>query len=164
MLPNQTYLVQQLTNQVAAVINQDSQLEEFFQFIERKVQAVSVPYKPEAVRAFYFSLFHNRDLNLAIALDSKLAHNLANDLALDLALARALHLALTLVKNPNLKQFLDFSFALEFDSNLVIASDLQQALSHLKQKLPTPAQGKECLLNWWSTNGDDWGKQVSSGN
>ncbi|MEM6611935.1 MAG: NACHT domain-containing NTPase [Cyanobacteria bacterium P01_C01_bin.72] len=156
MLPNQAYLVQQLTNQVTAIINQDTQLHEFFQFIERKIQSLSVPYKPEAVRAFYFSLFHNRDLNLAIALDSKLANSLANDLALDLALERAFHLALTLVKNPNVKQILNFSFALEFDSNLIIASDFQQALSNLKQKLPTPAQGKEYLLNWWSTNGDDW--------
>lgn len=156
MLPNKTYLMQQLTTQVSDIIKQDPKLSEFFQFIERKTQSLSVPYKLEAVRAFYFSLFHNRDLNLAIALDSQLAKELANDLALDLALEKVFHLALALVKKPDIRQILNFSFALEFDSNLVIASDFQQALNDLKQKLPHPAQGKEHLQNWWSTNGDDW--------
>ena len=159
MLPNANYLIEQLKNQVDAIIKDDTQLQEFLQFIERKTQSLSVPYKPEAVRAFYFSLFHNRDLNLAIALDSKLANDLANDLALDLALERAFDLALALVENPDIKQILNFSFALEFDSNLVISSDLKQALHDLKQKLPIPAQGKEHLLNWWSTNGNDWVNQ-----
>ena len=156
MLPDKAYLMQQLKNQVSAMIKEDTQLQKFFQFIERKTQALSLPYNPEAVRAFYFSLFHNRDLNLAIALDSRLADDLANDLALDLALERAFHLALALVKNPHIKQILNFSFAFEFDSNLIISSDFKQALNDLKQKLPMPEQGKEHLLSWWSINGDDW--------
>ena len=108
------------------------------------------------MRAFYFSLFHNRDLNLAIALDPQLAKELPNDLALDLALERAYDLALSLVENPDIKQILNFSFALEFKSNLVVSPDFKQALDNLKQQLPDLAQGKKHLLTWWLTNGDDW--------
>lgn len=156
MLPNPDYLIQQLKIQVDSILKEDSQLSEFFQFIDRKTKALSVPYKPAAVRAFYFSLFYNRDLNLAIALDSQLAKELPKDLALDLALARACDLAQSLVENPDIKQILNFSFALEFKSNLILAPDLKQALDLLKQELPDPAQGKEHLLTWWSANGDNW--------
>ena len=156
MLPNADYLMQQLKIQVDALLKEDSQLQEFLQFIDQKTKALSVPYKPAAVRAFYFSLFHNRDLNLAIALDRQLAKGLANDLVLDLALERAFDLALSLVKNPDIKQILNFSFALEFESNLILSPDMKQALDSLKQELPNPAKGKEHLLTWWSTNGEDW--------
>ncbi|MDJ0568269.1 MAG: NACHT domain-containing NTPase, partial [Pleurocapsa sp. MO_192.B19] len=141
MLPNTDYLMQQLKNQVDAILKEDTQLQEFLQFIDRKTQALSLPYKAAAVRAFYFSLFHNRDLNLAIALDPQLAKELPNDLALDLALERAYDLALSLVENPDIKQILNFSFALEFESNLILSPDMKQALDSLKQKLPDPAKG-----------------------
>ncbi len=156
MLPKADYLIQQLKIQVDSILKEDTQLQEFLQFIDQKTQALSLPYKPAAIRAFYFSLFYNRDLNLAIALDSQLAKELPNDLALDLALERACDLALSLIQNPNIKQILNFSFALEFESNLVLSPDIKQALNSLKQQLPDPAQGKEYLLTWWSTNGDDW--------
>ena len=159
MLENADYLMQQLKNQVDAILKEDTKLQEFLQFIDRKTQALSLPYKPEALRAFYFSLFHNRDLNLAIALDPQLAKELPNDLALDLALERACDLARSLVKNPDIKQILNFSFALEFKSNLVVSSDLKQAIDLLKQQLPDLAQGKEHLLTWWSNNGSNWLKR-----
>ncbi|NJK57259.1 MAG: NACHT domain-containing NTPase [Pleurocapsa sp. SU_5_0] len=159
LLPNVDYLMQQLKIQIDLILAKDSQLQEFLQFIDQKTQALSLPYKPEAVRAFYFGLFHNRDLNLAISLDPKLAQELTNDLALDLALERAFDLALSLLKNPDIKQILNFSFALEFESNLVLSLNLKQALDNLKQKLPNPSQGREHLLTWWSTNANDWVNQ-----
>lgn len=159
MLPNADYLMQQLKTQVDLILAEDSQLQKFLQFIDQKTKTLSVPYKPAAVRAFYFSLFHNRDLNLAIALDSQLAQKLPNDLALDLALERAFGLALSLVKHPDIKQILNFSFSLEFESNLLISLDIKQALNDLKQELPEPSKGKEYLLTWWSNNGKDWLKK-----
>ncbi|WP_036478888.1 NACHT domain-containing NTPase [Myxosarcina sp. GI1] len=156
MLPNADYLVRQLKQQVDLILAAVPQLQEFLQFIDRKAKALSVPYKPAAVRAFYFSLFHNRDLNLAIALDSQLAGELANDLALDLALERAFAIALSLAENPDIKQILNFSFALEFESSCSLSADMKQALDSLKQQLPDPAEGKNYLLTWWSNNGCDW--------
>ncbi|MGL6340596.1 MAG: NACHT domain-containing protein, partial [Waterburya sp.] len=159
MLPNTDYLMQQLKTQVDLILAEDSQLQKFLQFINQKTKTLSLPYKSAAVRAFYFSLFQNRDLNLAIALDPQLAQGLVNDLALDLTLERAWDLALSLVKNPNIQQILNFSFALEFESNLVISLDLKQALNVLKQELPEPSKGKEFLLTWWSNHGQDWLKK-----
>ncbi|MCC0179226.1 NACHT domain-containing NTPase [Waterburya agarophytonicola K14] len=156
MLSNADYLIQQLKKQVDTILQQEPLLQKFLQFINQKTEVLSIPYKPAAVRAFYFSLFSNRDLNLPIALDSQLAKELPNDLALDLALEKAYDLALSLVKNPNIKQILNFSFALEFESNLILSPDIKQALNNLKKTLPDPAQGKEYLLTWWLTNGDDW--------
>ncbi|MFM2315283.1 MAG: hypothetical protein RLZZ04_4559 [Cyanobacteriota bacterium] len=159
MLQNADYLMQQLKTQVDLILAEDSQLQKFLQFIDQKTKALSLPYKSAALRAFYFSLFHNRDLNLAIALDPQLAQELVNDLALDLTLERAWNLALSLVKNPNIQQILNFSFALEFESNLVISFDLKQAINILKQELPEPSKGKEFLLTWWSNHGQDWLKK-----
>ena len=156
MLPKADYLMQQLKQQVELILAEEPQLQEFLKFIDKKVKALSLPYQPAAVRAFYFSLFHNRDLNLAIALDSKLAKELDNNLALDLALERAFAIALSLVANPDIKQILNLSFSLEFESNPALSADMKQALQSLKQQLPDPAKGKEHLLDWWLTNGDDW--------
>ena len=156
MLEDSAYLMQQLKARIDSIIKEDTQLQDFIQFVDRKTQALSLPYKPAAVRAFYFSLFYNRDLNLAIAIDPQLAKELPKELALDLALERACDLARSLVKNSDIKQILNFSFALEFKSNLVLSPDLERALDLLKQQLPDPGCGKDSLLNWWSINGDAW--------
>ena len=162
MLPKADYLMQQLKQQVELILAEEPQLQEFLKFIDKKVKALSLPYQPAAVRAFYFSLFHNRDLNLAIALDSKLAQELDNNLALDLALERAFAIAISLVANPDIKQILNFSFALEFKSNPALSADMEQALQSLKQQLPDPAKGKEHLLDSWSANGDSWVQKFRS--
>lgn len=156
MLPDADYLIQQLKIQIDLIVREDTQLREFIQFIDKKTQTLSLPYKPAAIRAFYFSLFRDRDLNLALALDPELAMELPQDLALDLALERAFEMALSLVKNPSVKQILNFSFALEFKSNLTLTSQFKQTLDTLKQELADPAKGKEHLLTWWTTNGKDW--------
>ncbi|MGF1539041.1 MAG: NACHT domain-containing protein [Pleurocapsa sp.] len=162
MLPHADYLLQQLKQQVELILTTENQLIDFLQFIARQGQTPSLPYKPAAVRAFYFSLFHNRDLNLAIALDSKLASELTDDLALDLALERAMAIALSLIKHPEIKQILNFSFALELETNLAISPEIKQALALLKQELPNPADGKERLLIWWNTNGELWVQKFRS--
>ncbi|MEL6440442.1 MAG: NACHT domain-containing NTPase [Cyanobacteria bacterium J06621_8] len=161
MLPNADYLIEQLKIQADGFLNQDSQLQKLLQLIDQKTQSLSLSYEPAALRAFYLSLFHNRDLNLALSLDSQLAQDLPRDLALDLALAKALEIARSLAKNPNIKQILNFSFAFEFESDLILDSKFQQAIADLKQQLPEPVQGREHLLTWWSNNGDGWVNQFS---
>ncbi len=155
-LPNADYFIEQLKIQLDLLIQKESYLQEFLQFINTKANSLSVPYKASAVRAFYLSLFHNRDLNLAITLDGRLASNLDNELALDLALERAFARAETLVNNPTIKQIINFSFSLEFESIFSLSSEIKQAISNLKQQLVDPAEGKEKLLNWWSIQGKDW--------
>ena len=155
-LPQADYLIEQLKIQLDLLIKQESYLQEFLQFINTKANSLSVIYKTSAVRAFYFSLFHNRDLNLAITLDDRLASSLDQELALDLALARAFAMAENLVKNPTIKQIINFSFSLEFESKFPLSSQMAQAISNLKQELLDPAVGKDKLLAWWNIQGQDW--------
>ena len=155
-LPHADYLIEQLKRQLDLLIQKESYLQEFLQFINTKANSLSVPYKPSAVRAFYFSLFHNRDLNLAITLDGRLASNLENEMALDLALERAYAMAEILVDNPTIKQIINFIFSLEFESVFALSSELEQAIINLKQQLIDPAEGKEKLLTWWNIQGEDW--------
>jgi len=155
-LPCADYLIEQLKEQLDFLIQQESCLQRFLDFINMKVDSLSVEYKVSAVRAFYFSLFHNRDLNLAITLDGRLASTLDGELALDLALERAFAIAENLLKNPTIKQIINFSFSLEFDSKFDLSPKMSQAIDNLKQKLPDPVIGKEKLLVWWNMEGPDW--------
>ena len=158
-LPRADYLLTELKAQTELILKGCKPIQEFLEFINRKVATISANYQPEALRAFYFSLFHNRDLNLAIALDSKLAGTLSDDLAIDLALERSYAIALDLLKEPDIKKILNFSFALEFESKLSPPEDLQKALFLLKQNLPELAKGKEHLIDWWKSKGTEWIKE-----
>ena len=155
-LPQADYLIEQLKIQLDLLTQKESYLQELLEFINTKANSLSVTYKASAVRAFYFSLFHNRDLNLAITLDGRLASNLDQELALDLALERAFAMAENLVKNPTIKQIINFSFSLEFESKFALSSQMAQAISNLKEQLLDPAVGKEKLLIWWHSQGKDW--------
>ncbi len=155
-LPNADFLIQELKQKIDSLIQQDTYLQEFIEFLNSKADSLSISYKLAAVRAFYFSLFHNRDLNLAITLDGRLANNLESSLALDLALERAFAMAETLVNNPTIQQILNFTFSLDMESSFDLSIEMKQALSNLKEQLPEPADGKEKLLAWWKKQGKDW--------
>ena len=159
MLPDANFFLQQLKQQVDSIIDSEPQLQEFLDFLARKANAVAISYNPAAVRAFYFSLFQNRDLNLAIALDIRLARDLDQELALDLALARILNLSQALINNPGLKEILNLSLALDVERSYQLTGEMEQALGKLKQQLPDPAAGKEFLIDWWQINGQTWSNQ-----
>ena len=156
MLPETNYLTEQLLDRVDSILSEDCQLLEFLQFVDRKNQTLSTSYNPTAIKAFYLSLFNNRDLNLATAIEPQLAREFPADLALDLALERAYDLSLSIAQKPTIKQILSFSFALELDINFSLAPEFRQALELLKAELPDPAQGKKSLVLWWSQKGHDW--------
>ena len=156
MLPNVDFLYQEMKQQVDGLLEMEPQLLQFIKFLDRKVNFLSVPYQPSAVRAFYFSLFLDRDLNLAISLDNTLASSLTNDLALDLALSRALANATTLVENADIKQILNLIFALDFERSFELTEAMDQELKILKAKLPILELGKDSLIAWWQTYGLTW--------
>jgi hypothetical protein len=87
---------------------------------------LQTPYKSAAVRAFYFTLFLDRDLGLAVALDQNLARDLTPELALDLELARAFSLVQSLTHNPDIQQILALGFALNLEKLLERESGLER--------------------------------------
>jgi predicted NACHT family NTPase len=73
MLPSADFLLDRLKVEINALFKAEPYLQEFLRSIERKVSSTNLSYLPTAVRAFYFGLLYNRDLNLATSLDVKLA-------------------------------------------------------------------------------------------
>lgn len=162
LLPQADFLLQRMQREIASLVGKEPKLQTFLTRIHKKVSAMSLSYNTAAVRAFYFTLFQNRDLKLALSVDVKLARDPCPELALDLALARTFAIGLTLVENPDIKQILNLSFALEFDRSFQLEPVFKQVMEQLKQQLPDPAGGRDSLRSWWKTNGKNWVEQFRS--
>jgi len=171
LLRNAELLLELMKQQIDALVLADQKLQEFLNCIDRKCQSLQAPYNPAAVRAFYFTLFLDRNLGLAVALDQKIACDLAPELALDLELVRALSLVQSLAQNPDIRQILALGFALELDGLLQRESELgdkeklssfSKALQHLKNQRPDLSKGRDYSLQWWKTNGHTWALQFRS--
>jgi predicted NACHT family NTPase len=161
MLPDTTGLVQQMQAHIQELAQTES-LQTFLIGLDRKVSSLELDCQPAAVRAFYFGLLFDRDLNLAIALDPTFAYDLPNELALDLAFVRAFNLSLPLVTEPNLKEILNFSFALDLEQRFSFDPPLRQSWQALKHQLPDPAIGEAQLQIWWQTDGPQWIENLQS--
>ena len=171
LLRNAEPLLQLMKQQINVLVAADRKLQEFLACIDQKCRSLQVSYKLAAVRAFYFTLFLDRDLGLAVALDQNLGRDLTPELALDLELARAFSLVQSLTYNPDIKQILALGFALNLEGLLERESEfggrrkllpLSESLQQLKNQLPDLAKGRNYLLQWWKTNGHAWGSQFRS--
>jgi predicted NACHT family NTPase len=159
LLPTADLLLRLIKEEIDNLVKDELQIQTFIDTIYQKVNQLQTPYHPAALRAFYWTLFQDRDLNLTVSLDAKLAQELPDDLALDLTLARALDLTETLIKKPTVKQILNLEFALDFERTFQLDKAFQQSLQQIKAQLPDPAQGKEGLQAWWQINGEAWLQQ-----
>ena len=128
----------------------DPQLQAFLAWTTEKAASVQVPYKPQAVIAFYFALDLDRalgldlvlDLDRARALDLDLDRALDLDLALDLDRARALDL--------DLDRALDRARKL---NNQDLVAQLANLKSQLKSIEDLPREQKKA---WWENEGQGW--------
>ena len=171
LLRNADPLLGLMKQQVDTLVATDARLQEFLTCISQKCHSLRSHYKPAAMRAFYFTLFLDRDLGLAVALDRNLARDLTPELTLDLELARAFSLVQSLANNPDIKQILALSFALNLEGLLhresglgdkQQLSSLAKSLQHLKDQLPDLAQGRNYTLQWWHANGQAWAAKFRS--
>lgn len=155
MLESADCLLQLMKYHTDELLTRDKQLQEFLVWLKRKAESTEAPYKPVAIRAFYFDTALNLTLDraLALTLDLDLALALALNVALDLALDRAL--ALTLDHAFSLTPALDFSDALN--------RELYQKLQQLKEQLPNASdRNQEDFQQWWQVNGHAWTDQLRS--
>ncbi|GFE69809.1 NACHT domain-containing NTPase [Chroococcus sp. FPU101] len=159
MLSNADFMLQEMRRQIDVLVEQDKTLQEFLTIIAEKVKLLQTPYRASAVRAFYFTLFQNRDYNLAVSLDVRFASldNLPEAINLDLTLVRALTDSLTLLKSSelNMKKFLNFYFSLDIEKKFVLDPIFNQALQSLKSELPNLENKKEIQV-WLQNNGQEW--------
>ena len=122
MLLDGDRLFQLMKQRIDEIGAKDSKIQRFLSWVEQKSQSVDAPYKPAAIRAYYFDLAIALDLDLAIALD------------LDRAIARAIAFTrdrdLAFDLNLDLTLNLDLDLALDLDLNRALALDRTLALIH----------------------------------
>jgi predicted NACHT family NTPase len=160
MLADSAYFLEQIQQQIDSVLENNPKINQFFLSLEEKQKTLDVPYKPEAVKAFYLGLLEIRDLNLALALDVNLGSNLHSELALDVALIRALNLSLNLGENGTFEQILELGFALDIEQKFSLNQRFKQELALLKQQLLTFSDDSNNVLNWWKINNNIWVKNL----
>lgn len=177
MLRNADYLLQLMKQQIERIV-EDDRLQAFLTWVNAKSQAVTVSYKPVAIRAFYLSLALTLDLvsaidldhaltlggdtlEMAFSLDSTIAfgHTCPLDLNVDRALVLALARALDLKRVPKV----EFGLARTLVPDLEVEAmklPLGKALLTLQEQLPPPEQDRERFKQWWQANGEAWAEEL----
>ena len=170
-------LIRSMKQQTDALVASDEKLQQFLMWVNEKSILVNVPYKPAAVRVFYFvldlafvpALVHVLDPALNPALDHALdlvldptldrTHDLALDPAFDLALDLALFPALFPAIEPAIYIACVRArvFLLDLEPEL-----FNQALQKLQAQLPNPNREEERFKQWWQANGQAWTEQLRS--
>jgi predicted NACHT family NTPase len=158
MLNNADFLLKNMKKTIDEISENNQKLKDFLQQINQKAESLNLPCRRPAVRAFYFTLFQNRNFNLAISLDNNFAsfQTLSEVLDLDYCLARAWIDSMNLVKHPDFKKFLNLCFSLDLQNRFRLDKDFQKALDELKDRLPVPEQEKVQIQRWWQTEGGAW--------
>ncbi|HEY9794514.1 MAG TPA: NACHT domain-containing NTPase [Leptolyngbyaceae cyanobacterium] len=171
MLQPADYLLGLMKQQIDALVAKDEKLQQFLMWVSEKSSAVEVPYKPEAVRAFYFNLerddhpwrdhacYRNSDiinlLDRRLYLLLQLGYVPTLDIGLDELLALACDRALKLDLAPSLYAFKG-AFFLACDRALALEPELSQDLQELKQELPDLDRNERKFWQWWEGNSRAW--------
>jgi predicted NACHT family NTPase len=156
LLRNAETLLTAMKYQVDLLLRTDNKLTEIMLAITKKCNNLKVPYKQAALRGFYLTLLLDMDLNLPIALDSRLGGDLAPQLKIDLSLIRLVSRVTNFLQKPDHQQVLSLSFALDIDNIFSKNTILQKAFQLLKAELPDPENGQEFILPWWESEGEKW--------
>ncbi|MEG4342687.1 NACHT domain-containing NTPase [Microcoleus sp. A003_D6] len=164
ILPKADDLLLLMKQQVDGMVANDENLQQFLVWVNQKSLSVDFPYKPAAVRFFYFSLLPCLELalnrNPERFLDAALY--LAVKHTFDPAVQLTLDLVLDLAILPVLDSAIDPALSLAHDILLVsvVEPELMQALEELKKQLPLPDGDKEIFRQWWQANGEVWTRQL----
>jgi predicted NACHT family NTPase len=178
MLPNADRLLTELKQGIDGLLAADPPPQKFLAWVQQKTDSVDTPYKPAAIRAFYFSL--DRDCTLDLDRDRALARTLdldrdrarTLDLARTLARARALDrdialdrdLARALTRALDFDLDLDLTHALDRALASALARDhapeLKLKLEALSTQLPNSVSGWDAQKQWWQNQGPAWRAQL----
>ena len=153
-----------MKQQVDVLVADDEQLQQFLLWVNQKSISVDFPYKPVAVRFFYFSLLPSLELALNRNPERFLdpALYLAVKHTFDPAIELTLDLVLDLAILPVLDGAIDPALSLAHDILLVpvVEPELIQALQEIKKQLPHPESDKEIFRQWWQANGQVWTREL----
>ncbi|MDY7013459.1 MAG: NACHT domain-containing protein [Cyanobacteriota bacterium] len=173
-------LLLHLKRRADEIVADDPSIQFFLTWASQKAELGETTYKPAAVRAFYFSLGIDRNLEpklahpldfshavdravksplhnrkLACWLDSSLAHAFKRDPLRHLSPALALDLILDCLL-VTLAHDLDLFLTFAEDRQLVLDEDFHQALQELNAQLPKLAKDSTQYQKWWESHSHTW--------
>jgi predicted NACHT family NTPase len=170
------YLLRLMKQRTDALVATDEKLQQFLMWVNEKSLSVSVPYKPAAVRAFYFAVAVARDMagtrnralsgshDLACALNLNIDHTPNFDIIVDLKLgrifARAHALTPTLDDASVSNIYFDISRPFAYILNLKLDLEFEQAMQQLKAQLPDSNTNAKIFKQWLQANGQAWIEQL----
>jgi hypothetical protein len=157
MLRNADKLLLAMKQEIDSILANDEEIQQFLTWVEQKSRSVEAPYKPAAIRAFYFDpyardFYYFPDDDYQRELDYTLYHALEYALYLDESL-RIYHAQDIGGVNLDLDENLDRALA------RVIDLELEKKLQQLKERLPS-AENWENFRQWWKINGQVWTEQL----
>ncbi len=145
MLKNADHLLQAMKQQIDNVLAQDRKLQEFLVWVEHKSCCVEAPYKPAAIRAFYF----DNDRNFLNVYSHCRARSLARDIDKDIALGIERNLNLTAALLLGRISLQDISLG-DLCKHLKLVDDLSLDLNitfALSKASSNVVDSKQCNLN-----------------
>lgn len=125
-------------------------------WVEDQAQQTHTGYHPAALRGFYLSLRLHRGIDLATALDERLAMDLPPTLALDQALMRLLHQSQQWLSDPAVATGFDLIFAMDLHQRFALPETVAIPLQQLQTQLIDVLENETVLTNWCNEHGDCW--------
>lgn len=121
-----------------------------------QAKSVAEDYHPAALRGFYLGLWLEQGIDLATALDSRLALDLPPSLALDEALMRLLHQARGWLGDPDVQRGFDLAFAMDLHQRFSLGNDFAENLIQFQTQLLDVLEEKGALATWCDSLGVQW--------
>lgn len=100
MLKNADSLLRRMKSQIDRMLAADEKLQQFLTWVQQKSTSINASYKPAAIRAFYFNLALDRDLDRVLDRAHDLDRNRALALDRDPALQKSLEELKEQLPNP----------------------------------------------------------------
>ncbi len=180
MIHNADDLLILIKQEVDELLSKDKQLQKLLIWVAQKSNSTKAPYKPAAIRAFYFAialalnLERDREvalsLDLAVSLDSIFLSPLTFDsqptdrvLDIDLKFDYILARNIDLARAHAFALDVDFNVDFEFDIALDLAQDVnfQHELRDVVSRLLSGGDNFEAQTNWWlDKEGKEWTEQL----
>ncbi|MBD2130065.1 hypothetical protein NDI39_19965 [Microcoleus sp. ZQ-A2] len=162
------YLLRLMKQRTDALLATDEKLQQFLMWVNEKSCSVEVPYRPSAVRAFYFAVAVARDMagtrnralsgsrDLARSLNLNIDHTPSFDIIVDLKLGRIVARAHALTHTFDDTSVSNFYRPFGYILNIrKLDLEFKQALEQIETQIPDP-DDEERFNKWWQTNSPAW--------
>lgn len=154
-------LWQALWHQSQGYVASHPELSPWLAWAQTQAERSPIPYHPAALRGFYLGLRLNQGLDLAQALDARLAIDLPTPLLLDQALTRLLHQGQQWLNAPTRQAGLDLVFAMDLHQRFALAEPFAHSLQQLQARLLDALEDQTDLVTWCDEFGADWLRSLS---